>query len=118
MSRWVILQTMTSLNFKAGLAAAFFSLALSAASQPSDRAPESRDEVITRSELVVDLDKVFSQWEDQSSNYVTKGELSELRALVLQLREEMDGLGVRESNLESTVDGLEQRTRNTGRPGF
>jgi len=117
-TRWVILQTMTSLKFKAGLASAFLSLALSAASQPSDRAPQSRDEVITRSELVIDLEKVFSQWEGQTSNYVTKDELSELRALVLQLREEMDGLGVRESNLESTVDGLEQRTRNTGRPGF
>lgn len=118
MRLWVILQTMTSLKFKAGLASAFLSLALSAASQPSDRAPQSRDEVVTRSELVIDLEKVFSQWESQTSNYVTKDELSELRALVLQLREEMDGLGVRESNLESTVDGLEQRTRNTGRPGF
>ena len=109
---------MTSLKFRAALAAVFLSLGLSAASQPSDRTLESRDEVITRSELVVDLDKVFSDWEAQASNYVTKDELSELRALVLQLREEMDGLGVRETNLESTVDGLEQRSRKTGRPGF
>lgn len=109
---------MTSFNFKAVLAAAFLSLGISATAQPVDLPPESRDQAVTRSQLIVDLDKVYSDWEKQSSNYVTKDELSELRALVLQIREEMDGLGTRESNLETQLDGLEQRTKNTGRPGF
>lgn len=104
----------------ATVAGVFFFLAplLAQPTESTDRIPPESKQIVTRSELVTDLDRVLSQWEENMSTYATKGELSELRTLIMQLQAELGDLGGREGSLQDTVDGLEQRVEHTRRPGF
>jgi hypothetical protein len=97
-----------------------FWMAPSAYAQVSETKPAKANpnQVVTRSELITDLDKILSNWESRTENYVTKGEVDELRTLLTQIREEMGDLGEREGQLETDADEVEQRSEHTRRPGF
>jgi hypothetical protein len=86
--------------------------------KPAETAQPAGDETITRAELVTDLDRIIANWESRMDTYVTKDEVNELRTLLLQLREELGETGEREGHLRTDVDGQDQRSKNTGRPGF
>ena len=108
-------------KFIALFAGIFFWMAPPTLAQTDDTGTSgqpNQNEVMTRAELVTDLDKIITNWERRSQNYVTKSEVAELRTLLTQIRDEMGSVGEREGRLQTETDEIEQRTDHTRRPGF
>jgi len=78
----------------------------------------SGSEVVSRDEMVSELETILRRWEAQSDQYATKSDLQPLRSLVIQMREELDALNAREGKASDTVLEEQQRTDNLARPGF
>lgn len=83
-----------------------------------EKSPQTKDEVITRGEFVSELEVILNRAEAKHQNYLTKSEVSEFRALLMQLREELDALGTREATMSGKSQELDERAENTGRVGF
>ena len=77
--------------------------------------PEPKD-VITRGEFVTEIEAILNKAEAEHQNYVTKSEMNEFRVLLMQLRDEIGGLGERESVLTDDVQRLDDRSKETRRP--
>ena len=73
-------------------------------------------DAITRGEFVTEIEPILNKAEAEHQNYVTKSEMTEFRALLMQLREEIGGLGEREPVLDDNVQRLDERSKETRRP--
>jgi S-layer family protein len=76
------------------------------------------DRSASRWETAMIVARLLAKMEQAHSTFATKAELSELRKLVLALREELDALGVRVNNLEEGVGRLDQRVSELERISF
>lgn len=91
-------------------------LPLSAA--PKEPAKERDKQVVTRSEFVSELEAILNRMETEHEQYAPKSEVSELRTLLKQMLNEMDGIDGRTGETTDKLDRLEQRVEHTRRPGF
>ena len=92
-------------------------LAASCCFGPATAEPVSEPkDAITRGEFVTEIEAILNKAEAEHQNYVTKSEMTEFRALLMQLREEIGGLGERESVLDDNVQRLDERSKETRRP--
>lgn len=85
------------------------------ASTAAEPTPEPKD-AITRGEFVTEIEAILNKAEAEHQNYVTKSEMNEFRVLLMQLRDEIGGLGERESVLTDDVQRLDERSKETRRP--
>ena len=91
--------------------------------QPLAAAPQESQElspksVVSRHELVSELEAVLRKLESESEQFVSKEELSGVRLDLKSLLDELQALDQRESGVSNSRDNLQQRTDNLRRPGF
>jgi hypothetical protein len=87
--------------------------------QKTLKAPDSApNEVVTRGELVTELEVILNRWEENSAQYATKSDMNSLRSILLQMREELDALNVREAEASERSLEHQQRTDNISRPSL
>lgn len=87
--------------------------------QPAVPARDAADNpVVTRSELVTELESVLEKLEVDTEKFATKGELQPLSQLLLQLRDDLDDLGFRVDDVDSEVRGSQQRAEQSDRLGL
>jgi len=67
------------------------------------------DRAATRWEVALMVARLLARMEQEHATFATKADLETLRALVNELRSELDVLGVRVTNLEENVGKLDQR---------
>lgn len=86
-----------------------------AQSKSSQKSPNT---AITRGELARELEAVLQKCDADAEQYARKSDLTELRSLVLQLRQEMDSQATRVDALEEQTQQQKDRVDHTARPGF
>lgn len=85
--------------------------------QPKNAAKDSQD-VMTRGELVTEIESLLNKYETEHARFATKQEVSELRVLLLQIKAEMESQSVRVDALEAGSEQTKNRVEHTARPGF
>jgi len=76
------------------------------------------DRAATRWEVAMIVARLLAKMEEEHATFATKADLEEVRKLVNALREELDALGVRVTNLEGQVSRLDQRVTELERITF
>jgi len=76
------------------------------------------DRAATRYEMAMVVARLLAKMEQEHATFATKADLEELRKLVMQLRDELDALGVRVTNLEENVAKLDKRVTELERITF
>ncbi len=73
------------------------------------------DRPLTRYEMAVIVARVIAKVQangaDAASKFATKADLDKLQKLIDSLRDELDSLGVRVTNVEDALDALDKRTK-------
>lgn len=85
--------------------------------QPKNAAKDSQG-VMTRGELVTEIESLLNKYEAEHARFATKQEVSELRVLLLQIKAEMESQSVRVDALEVGSEQTKNRVEHTARPGF
>jgi len=67
------------------------------------------DRAATRWEVAMIIARLLAKMEQAHATFATKAELDEVRKLANALKEELDALGVRVTNLEENVSRLDKR---------
>lgn len=75
-------------------------------------------EVVTRGELVTDLEPLLNKIEGEPFQYAKKQELVPLRLLIDELRLELETLHDSRVQSEDEVESLDQRLHHVRRPGL
>lgn len=76
------------------------------------------DRAATRYELAMVVARFLAKNDQEHATFATKADLEELRKLVMQLKDELDALGVRVTNLEENVSKLDKRVTELERITF
>lgn len=76
------------------------------------------DRAASRWEVAMIVARLLSKMEQAHATFATKAELEEVRKLANALREELDALGVRVTNLEESVGRLDRRVTELERITF
>ena len=76
------------------------------------------DRAATRWEMALMLQRTLAKMSAEHAKFATKTDLEALRALVNQLKDELDALGIRVRNLEENVSSLDKRTTELERIRF
>lgn len=76
------------------------------------------DRAATRWEVAMIVARLLAKMEQAHATFATKAELDEVRKLANALREELNALGVRVTNLEENVDRLDKRVTELERITF
>lgn len=69
------------------------------------------DRPLTRYEMAVLVARVIAKLQANGAGYASKSDLDKLQKLIDALKDELDSLGVRVTNLEDAVTSLDKRTR-------
>jgi hypothetical protein len=69
------------------------------------------DRPLTRYEMAVIVARVIAKLQANGAGYASKADLDKLQKLIDALKDELDSLGVRVTNLEDAVDALDKRTK-------
>lgn len=72
----------------------------------------------TRWEMAMAIQRLLAKMEAEHATFATKADLEALRALVNNLKDELDALGVRVKNLEGNVSDLDKRVTEKERITF
>lgn len=76
------------------------------------------DRAATRYEMAMVIARFLAKNDQEHATFATKADLEELRKLVMQLKDELDALGVRVTNLEENVSKLDKRVTELERITF
>ncbi|MGE0494348.1 MAG: S-layer homology domain-containing protein [Vulcanimicrobiota bacterium] len=76
------------------------------------------DRAASRWEVAMVVARLLAKMEQQHQTFASKAELDQIRQLALALREELDALGVRVTNLEEKVGRLDRRVSELERITF
>ncbi len=76
------------------------------------------DRAATRWEVAMMVARLLAKMEQAQATFATKAELDEVRKLALALKDELNALGVRVTNLEEGVSRLDQRVSELERITF
>src|SRR5664279_3584061 len=69
------------------------------------------DRPLTRYEMAVLVARIIAKIQANGAGYASKVDLDKLQKLIDALKDELDSLGVRVTNVEDSLDALDKRTR-------
>src|ERR1700761_6289278 len=69
------------------------------------------DRPLTRYEMAVLVARVIAKVQANGAGYASKADLDKLQKLIDALKDELDSLGVRVTNVEDALDALDKRTK-------